>query len=385
MEQIDVENFKKINAIIERDSKDATYKFALLRGAIEISQEYSHLKLESGNRILFPLGLLVEKWILYYYPLIESQKFIPQKNGEREFSSYHISFRDSFKRLTNYYDNHGGFSAFFNDYWNKIIPSDISPVFRDLITDLKRTITTMPMKHLGRSVYRQDYSIFKDEKDAGRFRSNSPMNREILLETLGHFSLPKDLYAVFLYLGSFISGEDSLLYQWAEFTRAASKGALNTEFVIEKLRTFPQTERDVQDARTLYDKIFRENGSIECVWSGKPIKSNQSLHIDHVIPFAIWKNNDLWNLLPASQVINAKKRDKIPTPTFIEQRREAISHYWDLLEREYPQRFRREMTISLLGTSNKSPDWHEIGIQRLTEKCEYLIDIRGFEGWYDSY
>jgi len=40
MELFDLENFKTINTIIERDSKDATYKFALLRGVIEISQEY---------------------------------------------------------------------------------------------------------------------------------------------------------------------------------------------------------------------------------------------------------------------------------------------------------------------------------------------------------
>jgi CRISPR/Cas system Type II protein with McrA/HNH and RuvC-like nuclease domain len=201
------------------------------------------------------------------------------------------------------------------------------------------------------------------------------------LEYLGHFSFPKDLYAVFQYLGSFISGEDSLLYQWAEFTSNASKGTLKTEFVIEKLRTFPQTERDVQDARTLYDKILQENGSLECVWSGKAIKSSQSLNIDHVIPFTVWRNNDLWNLLPTSSVINAKKRDRIPNPPLIEKRREIISHYWDLLENEFNQRFHREMKISLLGKDNLNDNWHDIAIERLTEKCEYLINIRGFEGW----
>ena len=381
MEQFDVENFKQINAIIERDSKDATYKFALLRGAIEISQEYDHLKLESGNRILFPLGLLIEKWILYYFPLIASREFIPQKNGEKRLSQYHISFRDSLKRVTDFYDEHGGFSVFYNDYTNGTIPPDITPAVRDLIMDLKRTITTMPMKHLGRSVYRRDYSIFEDEKDSKRIRSNSPINREILIDNLGHFSLPKELFAVFQYLGSFISGEDSLLYQWAEFTSNASKGAIRAEFVIEKLRTYPQTDRDVQDARTLYDSIFRENGSLECVWSGQTIKSSQSLHIDHVIPFTVWRNNDLWNLLPALSVTNAKKRDRIPSSAFIEKRRETISRYWDLLEGEYSQRFRREMTISLLGKADTSADWHDRAIQRLMEKCEYLINVRGFEGW----
>ena len=77
MESFDLQNFKTINTIIERDSKDTTYKYALLRGAVEISQEYQHLKHENGDRIEFPLGLLIEKWLLYYYPFIESD--IPRK------------------------------------------------------------------------------------------------------------------------------------------------------------------------------------------------------------------------------------------------------------------------------------------------------------------
>ena len=79
MESFGLNNFKTINTIIERDSKDTTYKYALLRGAVEISQEYQHLKRETGNRIEFPLGLLVEKWLLYYYPFIESD--IPRNPG----------------------------------------------------------------------------------------------------------------------------------------------------------------------------------------------------------------------------------------------------------------------------------------------------------------
>ena len=34
MQSFDPENFKTINTIIERDNKDTTYKFALLRGVI---------------------------------------------------------------------------------------------------------------------------------------------------------------------------------------------------------------------------------------------------------------------------------------------------------------------------------------------------------------
>ena len=110
MESFDLENFKTINTIIERDSKDTTYKYALLRGAVEISQEYQHLKRERGNRIEFPLGLLIEKWLLYYYPFIESD--IPQKAGEDKEAAKQISFRKTFRKITGFYAEQGTFSEF---------------------------------------------------------------------------------------------------------------------------------------------------------------------------------------------------------------------------------------------------------------------------------
>ena len=70
--------FRNISKIIERDSKVTTYKFALLRGLIDIIQENSPYISFSGGRAHFPTGLLIEKWILYYYPILESPNAIPQ-------------------------------------------------------------------------------------------------------------------------------------------------------------------------------------------------------------------------------------------------------------------------------------------------------------------
>jgi len=55
MQSFDLHNFKTINTITGRDSKDTTCKYALLRGAAGISQEYQHLKRGNGDRIEFPL------------------------------------------------------------------------------------------------------------------------------------------------------------------------------------------------------------------------------------------------------------------------------------------------------------------------------------------
>ena len=74
---------KNVGKIIERDSKDTTYKFALLRGVIDIIQENSpFIKIQEG-KALIPCWLMVEKWLVYYYPIMGHASFIPQKNGEQ--------------------------------------------------------------------------------------------------------------------------------------------------------------------------------------------------------------------------------------------------------------------------------------------------------------
>ena len=194
------------------------------------------------------------------------------------------------------------------------------------------------MKHLGYSVYHQHYSLFKDEKGGRRIPGGAPLGQEILVRNLGYFSFSKELYTVFRYLGSFISGEDSLLFQWAEFTRSASKGDISVEYALEKIRTFPITERDVGSAKSFYENLFKKEEYVECVWSGKPLRTMKSVHIDHLIPFSVWKNNDLWNLLPASNQVNMDKKDKIPKPEFIDQRKSPSNSHWNLTSERIPQK-----------------------------------------------
>ena len=94
-------SIKDLAKIIERDSKDATYKYALLRGSIEIIQENDNYKKVAGSEVSFPLGLLVLKWIEYYYPLINSKYFIPQKHGDSKERS--IAFRRELEEMKNLY------------------------------------------------------------------------------------------------------------------------------------------------------------------------------------------------------------------------------------------------------------------------------------------
>ena len=78
--------------------------------------------------------------------------------------------------------------------------------------------------------------------------------------------------------------------------------------------------------------------------------------------------------------MNNQKRDKIPSSTLIDNRRDLITHYWDLIQQHKQQRFQKELQLALLGYEN-SNDWHEPAIEQLKKSCDYLISTRGFEEW----
>ncbi len=371
---------KRINRIIESDSKDTTYKFALLKGVIEISQEYAHLREEIGSEVFFPLSLLVEKWLLYYYPLIEGPRFFPQKNGELPGRGRQIAFRDDFRKITDYYHGKGGLSVFNRDYESGTIPDEIRQDFLRLIRNLQHTITGMPMRYLGKSISTEEYSIFKFH-EANIQASKARLDPDYLLRSLGRFSFSQELFEVFQFLGGFISGENSLLYKWAKFTVDADRtGGLTVESVLQRLRTFPETERMIDKARISYRNLFDRTHCLECVWSGREMRSFQHVNIDHVIPFVLWRNNDLWNLLPASREMNQLKRDRVPSPDMIEDRSGAIRNYWRVLREDYHDQFDREIERSLVGRKHGEL-WEETAIKQLKERCYYLTNVRGVDEW----
>ena len=52
-----------------------------------------------------------------------------------------------------------------------------------------------------------------------------------------------------------------------------------------------------------------------------------------------------------------------------------------VLDQAYPHRFRQEIAVSLTGGEAGGNNLLGQGIDHLIEKCEYLIEIRGFDEW----
>lgn len=365
------ETYRNISRIIERDSKVSTYKFALLRGTIDIIQDNSPYLVIKGSRVHIPIGLMIEKWLVYYYPLLESSKPLPQN-----FGSANLAFEADFKSLIAIYEDQNSLSTFYRDLTQNSLPSNAAPVLKKLVRSLRNTIANMPMKYIGYSVNGEHYSVYR--KEAGpETVTQKEIDRKTIIQSNGWFSIPFEYYEAFKLIGSFVGGTDSILFKWAEFSVRADGGGLSVESVLQRILQSPVTERDSEQSKKLYKEILQRTGKVRCVWSGKDVSN---YHVDHVIPFAVWRNNDLWNLLPTSSKLNGQKSDKIPTPWLIDKSADRILSYWERIESAQPVRFDREIRISLLGMDEER-DWHSVALHRLKERCNYLIESRGFEAW----
>lgn len=364
--------YRNISKIIERDSKSTTYKYALLRGVIDIIRDNSPYIAVEKDFVHFPLGLLIEKWMLYYFPILESPVNLPQINGNAK-----LAFENQYKRIIEAYSTMNGFSGFYNDLKNKGIPDYLQNDFLEVAKQLKNTITRMPMKYIGRSISNDFYSIFNYTNNPVRIAPDEKINLQYLIRNYGTFSIPRDYYEAFRVLGSFISGEDSILFKWAEFSVKASRQDLPFEQVISSVLRNPVTLRDTKKTRDLYLKMLERESEVFCVWTGTKLEKYE---VDHIIPFAIWKNNDLWNMLPSNPKINNRKRDKIPSPGLIERQKDMILEYWTMINNFYPDRFKNEIQVTLLG-NNPIESWPQTGITQLKNSCHYLIATRGYEEW----
>ncbi len=99
--------------MLNHDKKSATYKFALFRALAEIAtQSPNSVTWLADGQVGLPVRYAAEKWLQYYWPLVESRTFIPQLNGERPDAGKPIKFRKHLHALVQRYAKAGGYSGF---------------------------------------------------------------------------------------------------------------------------------------------------------------------------------------------------------------------------------------------------------------------------------
>ena len=143
--------------------------------------------------------------------------------------------------------------------------------------------------------------------------------------------MPAGMWYEFSHFGTWII--DSLILRWAEKTatmqpKHTPSSHISKEYIIGLLLNETLPDRYTAYMRKVYNPILSEK-RLTCVWSGTSLTSHDQYQVDHVLPYSLWYNNDMWNLLPALHRMNNEKRDKLPSQKRIQEAKPRILELWD--------------------------------------------------------
>ncbi len=342
----------KIESILNRDKKVATYELALFRALCDIAlTEFNSVTWYQDDRVGIDVKNVADKWMLYYWPLVENPVFIPQLNGEKESDSKSILFRSSLKELVSSYKTQGGLNRFYMDLAEKRDFAKQNRIYSEVLKKVITAIVKGPVIYSGGSL---------DERTLFEYNSK---DKKIVFSA--------DIWRELSLMGYWIN--DALILRWGELTSDISGGEIQASRVIDLLLRLPITERDTQASRG----VFSESASLECVWTGVSLKDK--FDIDHVIPFSLWHNNDLWNLLPSHPKVNNHKRDKLPARDLLNSRRDVIIEYWRIIQEKFPSRFKNE--FQKITGSICNDNWQLSLFSTVSEAVEITALQRGIERW----
>jgi hypothetical protein len=116
---------------------------------------------------------------------------------------------------------------------------------------------------------------------------------------------------------------------------------------------------------------------LECTWTGTTLRD--SFDVDHVIPFDLWHNNDVWNLLPASKTANSKKSNKLPSTDILRLRKDCIVGYLGVTaEQEQSAVSTRKLRRRLVMPQN---NWQNALYGQMCNAIEVTALQRGVGRW----
>jgi SAM-dependent methyltransferase len=339
----------QIEGVLNHDKKSATYKFALFRALAEIAtQSPNSVTWLADGQVGLPVRYVAEKWLQYYWPLVESRTFIPQLNGERPDAGKPIKFRKHLQELVQRYVKAGGYSGFRIERNKGLLSPDSQKLLRTLMANIEDAIIKGPVVFAGGALI------------TGRVFGYDAKARQVLI--------PNDLWIELSHLGYWVS--QAVILQWAEKTTKLGEGI--------EVATVVNLLLDKEDERTTIEarKLFSSVEHLECVWTGSALRD--SFDVDHLIPFDLWHNNDVWNLLPASKTANSKKSNKLPSTEILRARKDCIVGYWELLRDKNSQRFDKEAgTLLVMPTNN----WQNALYGQLCNAIEVTALQRGVGRW----
>jgi SAM-dependent methyltransferase len=328
--------------VIVNDNKSASYKLGLIRTLVRIADGAPGLVLRRDDDwVELPFGAVGLYWLKLYLPLvINGFPQHPNKNRGYGFA------KDDFQALAA--------RSQFDLRVGGRLAGDDAVILIGALAAACENIRVMPAHYL--TYPGTSEQVFHCERKAVR-RSSKPveLNREFL-SRFGTFRVPTQLWQTMGQFGAWL--EPAVTNEWVSLMRGwdeARDGKARGLGTYMNALQWKQERRDTSYVRKRFSDITADGTRVSCTWSAARLKSD-NFAIDHCFPWSRWFNNDLWNLMPATEKVNGKKGDKLPTAGLMLNSRQRILEWWNMAfaEGELESRFYTEAEAAL-PLLNESP------------------------------
>lgn len=294
--------------IIVNDDKSSTYKLGLLRTLIRLADSAPGLVLNrSDDWVELPLGAVGLFWLMLYHPLVLQHR-LRQAPGTKGYGFAGDDFYQMHKLSPLDYRPGMALSAEF-------APTVLRAIRAAAANILKNPARYTIWPGTNRPVFEGAPSRFRIEDKPVR------LDRDTLRQ-FGVFRVPATLWDTFSRYACWV--EPAIVNEWVNLM--GSWEVRYSTDVYHKALVWAEGRRDTSLVRKLVDQQLALS-RVECVWTSRDL-SKSRYDIDHCFPWSRWNNNDLWNLLPATQAANAAKSEKLPSDALLKQARPRVIEWW---------------------------------------------------------
>jgi SAM-dependent methyltransferase len=342
--------------IIVNDNKSASYKLGLLRVLTRIAESLPGIvTLKSDDWVEIPLGIVGLYWLRLYLQLIVQHQLRQHPNTQRGYGFA----GDAFYAL-------GAYST-YDLAVGRRLEGEVASIFTSALGKACKNISDMPAKYItwpgtNKQVFEASY------RAAGRSGDVIQIDKPTLLR-FGTLRIPRHIWQS---LGQYAGWLDpALTREWMTLMKDWNPGT--TVDAIYQSLAWDEGIRNTSQVRRIIETRLSKHDSVRCVWSDSPIKDR--FHVDHCFPWSRWMNNDLWNLMPASERANSQKSEKLPSQGLMLFAKDRIVDWWDNAYLLSPSReqFLLEATVALPGLDD-SPTKMEIFQSTLLQRERLLRD-----------
>ena len=339
-------NLPLLRHIIVNDNKSSSYKLGLLRTLVKLAETAPGVVTKrTDDYVEVPFGAVGLYWIKLFHPLILNRD-LRQHPGT---TGYGFA-KEAFYSLKHVSPNDLSLGFRFDD--------DRADIVRKAIADACRNIQQMPayfITYPGEA----NRQVFECSFNSVRKHTGSVMLSKEYLGRFGTFRIPALLWQT---LGQFACWLDpAIIREWRQLI-IPWQNRRRLDVADDHAFEWAASQRETSVIATRATQIRDDGFPLTCIWSAKRLGQKAKLEIDHCFPWSRWPNNDLWNLLPTSAVINSQKRDRLPAAETLAEAQERIVGWWQnaWMDTHREEQFLMEASYALPGMSSEQPSLERI-------------------------